>query len=62
MDDPNLKPLITTYDDWRIPFIGRTINESFRKKFSITRYKDRRGREQLKADFVIDSTFEQEND
>ena len=60
MDDPRLKPLICGYDDWRIPFIGRTVNESFWKKFSRTFYKDG-FKEQIRSTWTIDSTCEAEN-
>ena len=60
MDDPRLKPLICGYDDWRIPFIGRTVNELFWKKFSRTIYKDG-FKEQIRSTWTIDSTCEEEN-
>ena len=35
MDDP--VSLITSFDDWRLPYIGRPVNDTFKKSFSWVR-------------------------
>ena len=60
MDDPRLKPLICSYGDWRIPFIGRTVNESFWKKFDRLICEENY-RKQIRSTWTIDSTVEERN-
>lgn len=63
MCDHLLNPLISTYEDWRIPYVGRTVNEKFWVKFERSiRKVGTMCQEQVQACHTIDSKFEQEND
>lgn len=61
MGDHLLKPLISTYDDWRIPYVGRTINEKFWTKFD-KRTRKIGNKVRAYGCHILESTFEQEND
>ena len=61
MEDHLLKPLISTYDDWRIPYVGRTINEKFWTKFD-KRIRKIGNKVRAYGCHILESTFEQEND